>query len=360
MKIFYWYILKKFLNIFIFAILAIAFLVVVSEVFYRLGYYLEHKVSLLNIILLLIMRTPWQTILAFPIATLIAILFSLGNLSQKNEITAIKSAGINLWKIMSFFMLIGFFIGIIDLSAREFIVPHTTTFYEKLNQKIKNEGDYVVTQFSDFVISPGNNIRLTAKLLDTQKKSMDNIVIEYYDEDFHIQKLLIAERAVWRKDRWLLINGVERLFENNLWKGDILNFKQYDSGIKLNPQDLIIEDVKYASMTTKQLLKYINQLRIFGNSAIRARIELNVRYAMIFSHLIVMMVGIPFALAMSNKLKKIINFTFALFGTFLFWGTQSITQAMAQSMIISPFLSAWLPNLIFIGVGTFMLTKVSK
>ncbi|MDR0485984.1 MAG: LptF/LptG family permease [Elusimicrobiota bacterium] len=357
MKILYFYISKKFLKIFCFAVLGLMLTVFVSEAFFRAGFYLEYKVSLGNIIIHLITRVPWQTIPAFPIATLLALLFSLGDLSQKNEVTAMKAAGINIKRIVFLFIIIGFFIGLLDWGAREFIVPRSTYLHETIDKKLRNQTIKIISQFADFIISPDKNIRISAKFLDVQQNYMENIIIEHYDGNFHIQKLLIAERAVWENGTWQLINGVERLFENNLWKQETQVFSKYDSQIRLDPKDLSFEETRFASMTSKELKRYINQLNLFGNPALKARIELNLRYAMIFCHIIVMMAGIPFALSISNKTGKIISFTLALFCAFLFWGAQALSQSMAQNNIISPFMSAWLPNFIFITAGIFMLNK---
>ncbi|MDR0823163.1 MAG: LptF/LptG family permease [Endomicrobium sp.] len=359
MKTIYFYISKKFFKIFIFTTCGLALLVLISEVFYRIGVYMQYKTPILLILAHLLTRVPWQTILAFPMATLLALLFSLGDLAQKNEITAIKAAGINLWKIITMFIFIGFLIGVLDLTAREFIIPRTTYLHEKIDKQIRNqEFNAEITQFSDFIVSPSNNIRLSARHLDTKKQIMQDIVIEDYDDDFRIRKLLIAEKAVWKDNAWFLLNGIERKFGADLW--DEMIFTEYNSDIHLNPQDLIIEDVRYDSMTTKQFKKYINQLQIFGNPAIKARIQLNARYAMIFCHLIVMLIGIPFALGINNKIGKIINFSIALALTFLYWGVQAISQSMGQNNMISPFIAAWLPNFLFLPLGIFMLSKIRK
>ncbi|MDR3050084.1 MAG: LptF/LptG family permease [Elusimicrobiota bacterium] len=359
MKILYFYISKKFFKIFVFTTCGLALMVLISEVFYRIGLYMQYKTPIYLIIIHLLTRVPWQTILAFPMATLLALLFSLGDLSQKNEITAMKSAGINMWKIITLFLFIGIFIGVLDLTAREFLIPKTTILHEKVNKQIQNkEFDAVITQFSDFIVSLNDNVRLSARHLDTKKQIMQDIVIEDYDDNFHIKKLLIAQKAVWKNNSWYLLNGIERKFENDLW--DEYIFEEYDSQIHLDPQDLIIEDIKFDSMTTKQFKKYINQLQIFGNPAIKARIQLNARYSMIFCHLIVMLIGIPFALGINNKVGRIINFSIALALTFLYWGIQAISQSLGQNNMVSPFMAAWIPNFLSLPLGVYMLSKIRK
>ncbi|MDR1951983.1 MAG: LptF/LptG family permease [Elusimicrobiota bacterium] len=359
MKIIYLYISKKFLKIFIVTALAFGVVVLISELFRQIAFYIEYDASFGLIIAHLLTKLPWWTIQVLPIATLLALLFSLGDLAKKNEITAIKAAGINLWKIITMFLIIGFFIGAADLAAREFIVPKTVYLNEIIQrEKIEKKPMTVITEFEDLVVSLDNNIRLTAQYLNTEERIMEDIVIEYYDDNFHIKKLVIAEKAQWKDNFWILENGIERDFIDNAWTEEV--FSEYNSAISLSPDDLAIKDVHFETMTTKEFKKYINQLRLFGYDAIKARIVLNIRYATIFCHLIVMMIGIPFAFGMNNQFGKIISFTLALAMTFVYWGVQAITQSMGQNYIITPFLAAWMPNFIFLILGAYMLSTIRK
>ncbi|MDR2772281.1 MAG: LptF/LptG family permease [Elusimicrobiota bacterium] len=359
MRILYFYITKKFLKIFAAASIVFGVVVLISEVFRQISFYIEYEATAGLIAAHLITKLPWWIIQVLPIATLLSLLFSLGDLSSKNEITAIKAAGINLWNIIIMFLVLGFAIGMADLGAREFIVPKTTYLNEIIQfEKIEKKQLAIITEFENVVVSLENNVRLTAQHLSVDNNIMTDIVLEYYDDDFHIQKLVIAEKAVWRDGSWILENGIERDFYDNIWSEKVFN--EYDTSIHLAPQDLAIRDVHYESMTTAEFKKYINQLRLFGYDASKARIVLNTRYAMIFCHVIVMMIGIPFALGMNNNFGKIISFTLALAMTFAYWGIQAITQSMGQNNLLSPFLSAWVPNFIFLSIGVYMLKNVRK
>ncbi|MCA6071253.1 MAG: LptF/LptG family permease, partial [Endomicrobium sp.] len=100
-KILYKYIIKTFTSIFLFTVLAFALVVAISGLFDNIsnGFYAKYKASFDLIILHLITNLPEWLMQGLPIATLLALLFSLGNLSKRNEITAMKAAGINVWRV---------------------------------------------------------------------------------------------------------------------------------------------------------------------------------------------------------------------------------------------------------------------
>ena len=135
MRIIYTYITKQFAKIFFFTSFAFGFIVLISELFRQLSFYMEYKTPLIVILQHLFSNIPWWIIQVLPVATLLALLFSLGGLAKKNEITAIKAAGVNLWKVIILFMVIGFIIGLADFAARELVVPATSLF----NEKVKKE-----------------------------------------------------------------------------------------------------------------------------------------------------------------------------------------------------------------------------
>jgi lipopolysaccharide export system permease protein len=250
-------------------------------------------------------------------------------------------------------------IGAADLAAREFIIPKTTRLNEIIKKKkIEKEQISYKTEFSNLLVSLKNNSRITIGFLDTKAQIMKDVVIEKYDDNFYLEHLVLASDGRWNGQDWELENGVIRKFKDGFW--DEMYFKTYDSNIDLKPNDIAFRKMKSETMSSKEFKKYIKQIRIFGQTALNERINLNIRYASVFCHLIVMMIGIPFALGFGNKLGKILSFTLALITSFTYWGFQAITQSLGENSILSPLMAAWLPNFVFITIGVFMLTKVKK
>ena len=359
MKTLYLYVSKKFLTIFFFTSIAFGFIVLISELFRELGFYMENKTPFLIIVQHLLSNVPWWIIQVLPVATLLALLFSLGDLAKKNEITAMKAAGINMWRIISLFLFWGAMIGAADLAAREFAVPTTTVFNERIKkEKIQKEEVKIQTQYKNLIVSLPNNTRLTVGNMDTKAMLMRDVIIEKYSEEFHIERLVLAAEGTWEDKTWILRNGVIREFDSDFWNE--VYFKEYDSDIHLSPSDFAFRKMRYETMNTQDFQKYINQLRMFGKTALKERIALHMRYASVFCHLIVMMIGIPFALGIGPRFGKILSFTLALAASFIYWGAQAVTQSLGENSILTPFTAAWLPNFIFFAIGIVLLVKVKK
>ncbi|OEG71720.1 hypothetical protein ATZ36_13120, partial [Candidatus Endomicrobiellum trichonymphae] len=289
----------------------------------------------------------------------LALLFCLGDLSKNNEITTIKAAGINILRIITLFLIMGFVIGTCGFAVKEFIVPKTSLYNKTIEkEKIQKEEANIKTEFSDLIIPVLNNTRVTIDSLNTEENVMKNITIEKYSEKFKIEQLVLAEIGVWENDSWLLKNGVIRNFNADFWNET--RFEEYNSNIHIKPEDMATQDISYNSMNMHALKEYINQRRALGQTTVRERIILNMRFAEVFTYIVVMMIGVPFAIGFENRLNKILSFTLAMAVTFIYWGTQAITKSLGENFILSPFIAAWLPNLIFSAIGVYLLIKVKK
>jgi lipopolysaccharide export system permease protein len=315
---------------------------------------MEYKTPFYLILLHLILNVPRWFMQALPIITLIALLFSLGDLSKKNEITAIKAAGINIWRIISLFIVTGLIIGAIELSVREFIIPKTHKYYKKIQkEKIQKE-----IEFSNLILFMPNNTRLTVEYLNTDEKIIRDIVIEKYNNESGIEYLILSKEATWENNVWLLKNGVIRKLNSDTWHE--IYFKNHKLDINIKPTDMVIQTISNNSMNTFAFKKYINHLRVSGKATVKEKIALNMRYADAFSHIVVMMIGIPFAIGPGRRLNKVLSFTLALIAIFIYWGTQATVVSLGENFILQPFTVAWLPIFIFTIIGVYILIKTRK
>jgi lipopolysaccharide export system permease protein len=302
---------------------------------------------------------PKWLIQGLPIATLLALLFSLGELSKKNEITAIKSLGINMWRIITLFITMGIVIGIFDFMARELVVSKTSVYSEMIKkERIQKKKILTQTYLNNQIFTLSNNMRMTIRYLNTKTNTMNGVTIEKYNTRFEITHLILAEKACWENGSWILKNGVIRDFSSIHWNE--FYFKDYNFNINISPENLIVKHTCYNTMNFSTLKKHINQLKTLGQTTTKARIVLNTRCSDAFSHIIVMMIGIPFAIGFMKKLNKIISFTLALGITFVYWGTQATTRSLGENFILSPFVAAWLPNILFLIISIYLLIKIKK
>ena len=101
MKILEKYLIKQFLATQLFALIAFAAIFIIIDIIGFLDKFIDHSVSFSMLIQYYIFYLPYIIILTLPVATLLASLFSVGQLSRYNEITAMRASGLSIYRILS-------------------------------------------------------------------------------------------------------------------------------------------------------------------------------------------------------------------------------------------------------------------
>jgi lipopolysaccharide export system permease protein len=359
MKIIYRYIIREFFKPLFFSSAVFGGLVMISEFFRELSFYMENKTPFLVVFEYLLLNLPWWIIQVLPVSVLLAVLFSLGQLARRNEITALKSAGINLWRVVFIFLLCAMLVSVFEITLKEKVIPFTVKEAERImHEKIKKENYAVESEFNDMVISLPDNSRMTIGNLNAKQSSMKQVVIDRFDSGFNLNSQLVAKSARFDGANWVLDSGVERSFMKSPMQETVFLSKTIK--LPFTPKDFILKKLRPEQMTTREFQEYIRQLDTLGIPSEKERIQLYFRWSSAFSHIIVMFIGIPFALGFAGKHGKFISFTFALIFAFVYWGILAVAQSLGENRVISPLLSAWIGNIVFGAAGVLMLAKLKK
>jgi len=357
----YTYISKQFLKPLVFFAFAFGFVVMISEFFREMSMYMELKTPFFTIIEYLLLSLPWWMIDVFAVSVLLALLFSLGELAKRNEIIALKASGVNLWRIISLFMILGFCIGIFDFSMREFVIPHTVVKaeYTKKVKIRKKKVDEVVNERRNIIVALPGNARMSVGYLNIKDGYMRDIIVDEYDNKYHLTKNIVVGEAFYKNGGWLLKHGVTRSFDDDKnWNEQYFESRVFTFAVK--PEDLVIKDTRYEQMNLKTFKKYIQKKQMLGENTLKEEIKYHSRFANVFCHIIVMMIGIPFALGLGNRFGKIISFTFALIFSFIYWAIQAVCMSLGENQVINVWLAAWLPNIMFGIVGIYLMSRIKK
>lgn len=359
MKILFLYLAREFMKPLFFSVAAFGGLVLVSEFFRELSFYLEHKTSFVTVFTYLGLNFPWWALQVLPVAVLLAVLFSLGQLARHGEITAMKAAGVNPWRIVMLFLFFGACIGGADLALREKIIPVAIRKAEIIRRMyIRREDKPTQTEYRNLVIAVPHNGRMTVGLLNTGTGSLLKVIIDYYDDAVNLKRQIIAEGGTWQSGFWVLHRGIERTYTASSWQDRPFNRKVLS--LPLKPDGFIITRLRPEQMTSGEFREYITRFEMLGIPAEKERIQFHLRFASAFSHMIVMLIGIPFALGLAGKHGKIVGFSAALIISFAYWGVQAVGQSLGENRILSPAVAAWLANGIFLSLGFVLIRTIKK
>ncbi|HWH70770.1 MAG TPA: LptF/LptG family permease, partial [Candidatus Sulfotelmatobacter sp.] len=98
---------------------------ITSDLITGLGQLQEHKLLARDIAELYLVKMPEFIVLVLPIALLLALLYALTNHARYHEITAIRAAGISMWRLCLPYLSVGLVASLTLLVCNEFWVPNS-------------------------------------------------------------------------------------------------------------------------------------------------------------------------------------------------------------------------------------------
>jgi len=131
------------------------------------------------IIQLILFNLSWMVALVVPMATLIAVLMAFGNLSQNNEITIIKSAGVSLYRMIIFPLLASVVVGYLLVLFNNDVLPDANHQAKLLMQDISRKKP-TLSLVPGFFSQEVSNYAILARDVDSKSNNLDQVTIYDY------------------------------------------------------------------------------------------------------------------------------------------------------------------------------------
>lgn len=356
-----WYILKKFLTTFFFTVLLFTLIVVIIDFSEKVERFVESDISRSEIIFQYIPNfTLFMYGLLFPLFTLIAVVFFTSRLANNSEILSIFNAGVSFGRLLRPYWVGAIFIAVLHTLSVNYLVPSGTKTRLYLERtyfgRDKDEGKQKnIHLFLD------SDTKAYVNFWRSRDSSIRGFRLERF-EDHELVALLKATSAKFQPDSgtWRLSNYEMRTFngpEETLILGQ---GQQLDTLIDLHPGDFIDYKDQQASMTTGELMRYINKQkrRGVGNTA-KYEAEFWRRTSEPVSVLLLTLIGVAVA---ARKVRGGLGIHLAigiLLGA-LFLILSRFSTVFAAGSALPAAISIWLPNLLFGIVAAYLVFIAQK
>ncbi|HYR12009.1 MAG TPA: LptF/LptG family permease, partial [Longimicrobium sp.] len=271
MKLLDRYVTRQFLVTFFMLVLGLPLLFIIGDITDNIDTYMDRGVPLRRLGLAYVYQFPQFMVYAFPIAALVATVFTIGGLTRHQEITAAKAGGVSFWRL---FIPIGLLS--IVLSAGAFglseVVPAS------MRKAAALRGEAVSTASNgpriNFVFQTEREGVLSARRLDTSTGELSELALEKNASAKQPGTHLMARRAVWRqKGGWRLEDGWKR----ELRADGTEKAQKFDTlsapGLVETPEDLMAEPREPEQMRYAEMTRFIGAIERSGGDADPLRVE---------------------------------------------------------------------------------------
>lgn len=351
------YLLSEFFSVLFLCLLAATGLFLVFDTFERFKLFLSHNVSFITAASYLLLKVPFILQLMIPIAALVATLISIGRLSQKSEITAMRSCGMSITAIARPILLSSLLLsGIMFLNGEFFLPAATERVEEILEFDIKQKhlsGSFDRTNFW----FREDNTFINIGYYDSQAKQIESITTLAFDEEFKLKRRIDAQKGDWNENPfvgWTLDEAIESgpiAGESD----DLAHFNRIPLVTSKSPNDFYDLQRSAETFTYKELKNYIKKLEGEGVPANKYKVDLASKISFPFVCVIAVLVALPFSFTPARSGSLTASFIGGVSIGFGYYVTHAIFCSFAAAGFIPVLLGAWSANILLGSIGLYLI-----
>jgi lipopolysaccharide export system permease protein len=320
-----------------------------------------------------LVNMPETLAIILPITVLLALLYTLTNHARNHEITAIRAAGVSLWRLCVPYLAVGFIASVGLFALNELVVPDSSEAADKiLNRRAPNTaGALRAYQVANLGFSNARD----------ERKWLIGI---YNTDTAEMAKVNVNWKLPDGSSRWLVADRAERA--NNLWT--FYNVNEYNEapGTGALPMPVLQTNVMAFPQFTETPDEIKSEIKISGASRPSSRStklpELSIReilsylslhpqplrekelYTKLYGRLaapwtclVAVLIAIPFG-AGGGRRNVFVGVASSIVICLIYYFLQPLCLTFGSAGYMPPWLAAWLPNLVFGMAGLWMTARV--
>jgi len=343
-----------------------------SDLISELSTFQKKHLAFREIVEFYLVTTPELLLIVMPVALLLALLYALTTHARYNELTAMRAAGLSLWRIAMPYFAVGLSFSLAYLAINELWVPGSTEKAEEIMHRHDARPSNA--------LSP--DWRTDLRLQNT-RDNREWIIKAYHQKTFQLQGVII---------NWSLPDG-KRCFitaQTGKYADGIWQFSKVEQVTYASPEDwagiristnllefsdwsenprLIKSEIKINNLGKKQALRkpelaiidILNYLqlhpRLDSKRGSLIKTQLHGRIAAPWTCLIVVLIALPFG-ALSGRRNVFIGVASSIFICFSYFILLRLGLALGIGGYLPGWLAAWLPNILFGSAAIWFTLRV--
>jgi len=353
------YVIREYLNIFSLSLSSLILIYVVVLFFQKMNFFVKYNTPFHLILLYLLYKIP-EVIFQWtlPYAVLLATLLTLGTLSRHSEITAMKAGGVSLYRLTFPLFFIVILISLCAFLGNEYLAPLANQKNRQLvSVRLKKEPSSFFKNYKIWFRS--NHHIYNIQLLDPKQKVLKGFSLYVLDDQFRCTQRIDAKEAKWIDEKWKLYDGAVRHFDEG---GSIQTTPFEELQISLPETWASFQSIERESeeMSYTQLRNYVQKIQSAGYDSTRYLVDLYAKLSFPLLNLIMILIGVPFALKTGRSGGVALSIGISILIGFAYGVTFYVFLTLGKSGILHPFLSAWIPTILFGLGGIFTLMSIRQ
>lgn len=300
-----------------------------------------------------LLQTPYQVYLFFPMASLLGSLIGLGIMANNRELIVMRAAGMSIGQITGAVLKAAVIVILLVTAIGETIVPRLAYYANDVKMQAINAGQTLRT-------AHGVWLRFQNDFISIGTVSNDNILENVYQFRFdenHKMRLTRKIDSISLKDGiWIAHNTAQTIINDNKIDSQIIPEMNWDVAVK--PSVLRITSSEPDEMTLHELRQFLRAQKSSHQTALNYQLAYWQRVVQPLTTVVMMMLAIPFIFGplrsstMGSKLLAgaTVGFGFHIMNRFF--------GPVSQVFQWPPLFAALGPTILFAFIGLYLMRRV--
>jgi lipopolysaccharide export system permease protein len=316
---------------------------------------------------ILVLKMPEFIVLAFPMSMLLASLMAYSRLSSDSELIALRSMGVNLYRLIIPALMLSLVVVGITFIFNNFVAPAanyqaTLTLENALEQASPSfkESNILYPEYNKVTLPNGNEQTILSRLFYAEEydgKQMKGLTILDRSKQ-GVAQIITAQSATWNiaDNTWDFYNGTIYVISPDGSYRNIVRYQHQQLALPRAPLDLTNQGRDYNEMNIFQAQDHLRILKLSGNEQKirKLKVRIQEKLALPFVCLVFGLIGAAIGIKPQNT-GKATSFGICVGLIFAYYLLSFVSSSLGVWGILSPFMAAWLPNLLGLGASGLLL-----
>lgn len=332
----------------------------VADLIYKIA---EYQLPLLIASQIFCYKIPEYAGYALPISTLLTCLVVYSRLNDDRELTALLSFGISFYRLILPALIFSLAIAVITFLLNELIVPAANYQANLLQTAFVPNSELNLQQQNIFFAEyePGNGTTKKIKRIyfaEQYAHSCLNYLTILSFQSARLKRIVTAQSAQWNQQQqvWVLTSGIIRDYDTDWQENTVKEFGTRHLSLPKTIFKIAAQKRSPEEMNIRQAREYLNLIQNSGSSTelVKFSVRIQQKYAFPFICVVFSLIGSTLG-GKYSRLNRSTSFGICVAIVFAYYFLGFTIGSLGITGIISPFLAGWLPNIITLALGAYLL-----
>jgi lipopolysaccharide export system permease protein len=350
------YVAREFLRLFALFALAAPILFVLGHWTDNLDSFSEKGLPLGGVALGYLFMLPQFILWSFPIASLIATVFTVSSMTRHSEMAAAKAGGISFHRVTLVLPLLGALLTLTGLVLTE-LVPLGI----RRSAELHGEKSGFSAARTDFVYRGEDGSVYGVRRIDVASGRIYGITMENEgDGATRPSTHTYAREAAWDSltGSWTIIDGQFRIFAPGAPERLLKFEKLIPTHLRETPEELLVDPKEPEEMRYAEMDRFIRALERSGGKPYQLMFSRAEKIAIPVATLIVILFGAPLLAGTSARSGPAYGIGVSLGITIVYLMMFRLANAFGAAGTIPPGFAAWIPNGFFTAGALVLMGRV--